>query len=415
MKPYDVIVVGAGAAGLLAAYRSAMAENSVLLIEKMERPARKLLITGKGRCNITNLSPVSEHLTHIFPDARFLKNAYSRFFAKDIINLLEEHGVKTVTERGNRVFPASEKSADVVNALLKLNQQHGVELLTNCKAKKILIRNGKVDGLLVEYQQKTSEFRCKKLILCTGGKSYPATGSTGDGYTLASHAGHAIVEPLPALVPLETGEETPMQMQGLALKNVTASLWVNDRKVTGEFGEMLFTHFGLSGPIILTLSRKVVDELRKNSSVKIIVDLKPALDDVQLDKRLIRDLEENAKKQLKHIFKLWLPSSMIPVFLSQLQIDETQAGSEVRSETRKKIRLMMKNFVFTVNGHRPFSEAVITAGGVDCDEVDPKTMQSKLIEGLYFAGEILNLDADTGGYNLQIAWTTGWVAGSGER
>lgn len=414
MKVWDVIVVGAGAAGLIAAGKAALDGQTVLLIEKMERPGRKLLITGKGRCNITNMNSIAEHMQHIFPNGRFLKQAYGTFFNNDMVNLLQSLGVETITERGNRVFPESEKSAHVVDALFKWVTKNGVQIMTNCTAQKLCIENEKIKGLLVEYDQQIMRLNCTKLIICTGGKSYPATGSTGEGYVLAKQAGHSIAEPRPALVPLETAEKTAAQMQGLALKNVTASVWVNGKKITSEFGEMLFTHFGLSGPIILTLSRIVTEELLNGNTVQIIVDIKPALDDIQLDKRLLRDLEEHAKKQLKQIFKLWLPSSMIPVFLEQLELDGSLNGSELRSEQRKKIRLFMKNMKFNITKYRPFSEAIITAGGIKCNEIDNKTMQSKLIKGLYFAGEVIDLDADTGGYNLQIAWSTGWLAGSNQ-
>lgn len=412
MKKYDVIVLGAGAAGLIAAATASKKGRKVLLIEKKDKVGSKLLITGKGRCNITNANSMSQHLKHVRKNPRFLKYAYSKFFNNDICQLLHNLGVKTVVEQGNRVFPVSQKAVDVVNALLKLNKQFGVDIINNCRAHKLLIERQSVMGIEVIRGQGLETYLAHNVIVCTGGRTYPATGSTGDGYSIAEKAGHKIVRTMPALVPVETIEDTPKLMQGLQLKNTNVSLWVNNKKYRQEFGELLFTHFGLSGPTILTLSRNIVEQLKDGNTVHIIIDLKPALDDVKLDKKLLRDLETNSKKQIKHIFKLWLPSSMIPVFLNLLDIDSSTLGHQVRAETRKKIRLLMKNMTFQIKKHRPYSEAVITSGGVDCSEVDPKTMQSKIVKGLYFAGEVLDLDADTGGYNLQIAWSTAWIAGA---
>jgi hypothetical protein len=410
MKKYDVIVVGAGAAGLIAAGRAAELGAHVLLLEKMERAGRKLLITGKGRCNITNDAPVSEFIDHTYPNGRFLRQAYSEFFAQDIIDLLGKYGVETVRERGGRVFPASNNAADVVNALLQWVRGSRVEFQFKCKIEKLIVTDQAIAGVEAVYQGRKMTFHSDSVILCTGGCSYPATGSNGEGYKIVKPLGHTIEPVMPALVPIETEGDLAERMQGLSLKNVKAMVWVNGKKLKEEFGEMLFTHFGLSGPIILTLSRFVVDELRKRNKVELSIDLKPALDEQKLDARLQRDLNENGKKHLDNMFRDWLPMKMIPVFIDVLQLNPDQECHQVTSKERRKILLLMKEMRFVVTGHRSFKEAIITAGGISTKEIDPKTMESKIVKNLYFAGELIDLDADTGGYNLQIAWSTAWLA-----
>jgi hypothetical protein len=407
MNNFDVIVVGAGPAGLLAAGRAAELGSKVLVLEKMYAPGRKLLITGKGRCNITNSAPVSEFITHVFPDGRFLRGAFSNFFSEDIIQLLQKYGVESTLERGGRYFPASNKSLDILNALLAWVNEMGIEIKCNQRVEKLLVENGKITGVKANGEN----FAAQKVILATGGKSYPGTGSTGDGYELARQVGHTIEKPIPALVPLETKGSVAQNLQGLNLKNVKAVVWVDGKKAGEDFGEMIFTHFGLSGPIILTLSRIAVAALQKNKKVEITIDLKPALDEQKLDARLIRDLNEQGKKQLGNIFREWLPASMIPVFIEKLQINPEKECHQVTGNERKHIRNLMKNLRFEVSHNRSFKEAIITAGGILTSEISPKTMESKLIAGLYFAGELINLDAETGGYNLQIAYSTGWLAG----
>jgi predicted Rossmann fold flavoprotein len=408
---YDVIVVGAGASGLVAAGRAAELGGKVLLLEKMERVGRKLLITGKGRCNITNIAPAEEFFLHIYPRGKFLKNAFSSFFSGDIIQLLMDNGLETVTERGGRVFPVTGQSADVVNSLLRWVKKNNVRIELGNKVKRLSVTDGCVTGLVVETpDNQMVEIKGKNVILCTGGKSYPATGSDGDGYRFAAEAGHTIETPKPALVPLETAGDRAQRLQGLSLKNIRATVWVNGKKHKDEFGEMLFAHFGLTGPVILTLSRFVVEELTKKNKVELSVDLKPALDEQKLDNRLIRDLDGNGKKKIENLFRLWLPSSMIPVFLSDLGINEEKEAHQLTGRERRKILLLMKDFRFVITGYRTFREAIITAGGIVTDEVDSKTMESKLVKNLYFAGELLDLDADTGGFNLQIAFSTGWLA-----
>ena len=415
MKNFDVIVIGGGASGLIAAGRASETGKKVLLLEKKERIGRKLLITGKGRCNITNKSPISEYFKCIYPKPRFLKHAFSTFFSDEIIELLEQQGVETTIERGNRVFPVSNSAADVVNALLKWVKSNNVEIRLNSNVEKILTENGIVTGVVIKIQnesEKETEIFASKVILCAGGSSYPATGSNGDGFKLSKKAGHTITQIRPALVPLETETKAVKDLFGLSLKNVKAIVWVNNKKQNELFGEMIFTHFGLSGPIILSLSRFIVDEILKNNEVYISIDLKPALDEQKLDTRLLRDLNENGKKQLGNILKQWLPAKMIPYFINKLELDRNKECHQVNAKERKKIRALMKNLKFKITGYRPFKEAIVTAGGISTNEINPKTLESKLIKNLHFAGEVIDIDADTGGYNLQIAFSTGWLAGN---
>lgn len=410
VNKYNVVIVGAGAAGLVAAARAAELGAKVLVLEKMPRAGIKLLITGKGRCNITNTASIAESIQYIHPNGRFLKHAFSQFFSKEIIELLKECGVETTEERGGRIFPVSNESSDVLNALLSKTKKHHIEIQYNSRVEKLLLRQNEVSGVEILQNNQKKQIEAENVILCTGGKSYPATGSTGDGYILAESAGHSIETVRPALVPLVTEGKMAEQLQGLSLKNVKAMVWMNGKKQKEEFGEMLFTHFGLSGPIILTLSRFVVDELLKKNNIEITIDLKPALDEQKLDARLLRDLNEHGKKNMDNIFKLWLPAKLIPIFLEEARIDPTKKGHQLTTDQRRKIKMLMKELRFKVTGYRSFKEAIITAGGIRTEEIDQKTMQSKLVKNLYFAGEIIDLDADTGGFNLQIAFSTGWLA-----
>lgn len=408
MNNFDVIVVGAGPAGLLAAGRAAELGGKVLVLEKMRQEGRKLLITGKGRCNITNNATIGDFITHVNPNGRFLRNALSQFFSTDIINLLNKQGVETILERGGRYFPASSKSADVLQALLKWVNKLNVEIRCGHRVEKLIVENETIKGIQASGQK----FMARHVILATGGNSYPATGSNGEGHELVRQVGHSIVKVRPALVPLETEGGVAQKLQGLTLKNAKAAVWVNNKKAAEDFGEMIFTHFGLSGPIILTLSRIVVDELHKNNKVEISIDLKPALDEQKLDRRLLRDLNEHGKKKISNVFRYWLPKTMIPVFFDLLGLDPEKECHQISSKERKQIRYLLKNLRFRITNHRPFKEAIITAGGVSTNEISSKTMESKLVKGLYFAGEMINLDAETGGYNLQIAYSTGWLAGN---
>lgn len=405
---YDVIVVGGGPAGFVAAGRAAERGLKVMILEKMKKPGRKLLLTGKGRCNITNNLSASEFIKHVYPNGRFLRTAFSNFYSQDILALLEKYGVPATLERGGRYFPTSNKSVDVLHAFQQWMRDLKVEIRSGYRVEKLLLE----DNMILGVQANGQEFHGKSVILATGGKSYPATGSNGEGYELAKNIGHAIEKTRPSLVPLETAGNLAKKLQGLNLKNVRASVWSNGKKVGEDFGELLFTHFGLSGPIILTLSRIAVDELHAGHKVEITIDLKPALDEQKLDARLIRDLNEHGKKKVINLFPSWLPSSMIPVFIELIGLDPDKECHQVSSKERKQIRFLMKNFKFTVTRHRSWNEAIITAGGVSTNEISSKSMESKLISGLFLAGEMIDVDAETGGFNLQIAYSTGWLAGN---
>jgi predicted Rossmann fold flavoprotein len=344
----------------------------------------------------------------VYPNGRFLRTAFSNFYTQDILDLLEKYGVPATLERGGRYFPTSNKSVDVLRAFMKWNEDLGIAMLTGKRVEKLLVEDQRIIGVQANGQH----FPAKSVILATGGLSYPATGSNGEGFELARALGHTIEKTRPSLVPLETEGNLAKKLQGLNLKNVRASVWSNGKKVGEDFGELLFTHFGLSGPIILTLSRIVVDELHAGHKVEISIDLKPALDEQKLDTRLIRDLNEHGKKKVINLFPSWLPSSMIPVFIELIGLDPDKECHQVSSKERKQIRFLMKNFKFSVTRHRSWNEAIITACGVSTNEISPKTMESKLVSGLYFAGEMIDLDAETGGFNLQVAYSTGWLAGN---
>jgi len=412
MEKYDVIIVGAGASGLLAAGKLGESGLKVLLLEKMERAGRKLRITGKGRCNITNDAPMSDFIKKVHPNGRFLKNAFSNFFSKEMVELLNNHGVKTIVERGGRIFPASEKAVDVVDALIRITKKNHVVTKYKTRITSLVVEGNKLIG--VETKSITNDeiklYYSDNVILASGGMAYPATGSNGEGYKLAKDVGHTIIPARPALVPLETKGNIAQMLQGLSLKNSKAIVWVNDKKIQEDFGELLFTHFGLSGPIILSLSRFVVDEIDKKNKVEISIDLKPALDDKKLDNRLLRDIDEHGKMMIKSLFRKWLPGKMIDAFLEITEIDGEKEAHQISAADRKKIRLLMKDLRFEIKSYRPFKEAIITAGGIPTLEISSKTMESKIINKLYFAGEIIDVDGDTGGYNLQIAFSTGWLA-----
>ena len=413
MKQRAVIVIGGGPAGLMAAGQASLCGARVTLLEKMDRPGRKLAITGKGRCNLTNVAELPDFLTHFGPNSRFLRGAFHRFFVDELLGFFNQLGIKTITERGGRVFPVSNDAGEIVKALVNWAKTSGVEIRSQIRAEKLVVSQNQIKGVTVKSQSHPTPemLPVDAVIIATGGASYPGTGSTGDGYRLAKTVGHTIVPIRPALVPLTTFGNVAARLQGLSLKNAGVKVFANNKKIAAEFGEMLFTHFGLSGPVILTISKLVVDALSIKQKVRIGIDLKPALDEPKLDLRLQRDFELHGKMQFKKILKELLPQKLIPVCIDLVKIPAEKSGSQITGEERRRLLRWLKDFSFEVSGHRNFSEAIITAGGVALNEVDSQTMQSKIIKGLFFAGELLDIDADTGGYNLQAAFSTGWRAG----
>ncbi len=414
MVGYDTIVIGGGAAGLMAAGQSAEKGEKVLVLERMERPGRKLSITGKGRCNITNTAPQSEFVKNVNPNGRFLKSCFSSFFSKELVDFFNQIGIKTVTERGGRVFPENGKAVEVVKAMIKWCNSNHVTIKTNIRVKNLITNQDRIIGVRT-IQEKSSNkeiisYAAKKVIVATGGVSYPATGSTGDGYELAKSVGHSINEISPALVPLETEGSTAKHLNGLELKNVKAVIWADGRKVAEDFGEMSFTEYGITGPIVLSLSRMIVLALKEKKEVVFSIDLKAALDDKKLDNRLLRDFDQKGKESFRDILKGLLPKDLITTCIRSTNIDASTLGHQINSEQRKHLRKWLKNFNLKITGHRNYDEAIITAGGINTDEINQKTMESKLIKGLYFVGEVLDLDAPTGGYNLQIAFSTAVAA-----
>lgn len=423
MDRYDVLVIGAGPAGMMAAGTAAESGAKTILLEKMDRPGRKLQITGKGRCNLTNSAILEDFIGHFGDNARFLYSAFSRFFTSELIEFMQQLGVQTVQERGGRVFPVHDDAQQIVLALKEWMVGKGVDLRIQSKVKDLIMKNERLEGVsFIEVQHKSTRKKTavKKIrqrclahtvILATGGASYPGTGSTGDGYRLAESVGHTVVPIRPALVPLEIHGDVPARLQGLSLRNVQVR-FISEGNVFAEaFGEMVFTHFGVSGPVILSLSRKVVDALRAGQRVELSINLKPALDEVKLDARLLRDLDQHGKRQFQTILKDLLPRKIIPVCIDSVAIPAYKPAHQITAQERERLHEWLKDFRLQISGHRSFKEAIITAGGVDLREVDPRTMGSKLVEGLFFAGEVLDLDADTGGYNLQAAFSTGWLAG----
>jgi predicted Rossmann fold flavoprotein len=409
----NVIIIGGGPAGMLAGISAAQNGDKVTIIEKMNSCGKKLLITGKGRCNITNSTDVNGFIESTPCNGRFLYGVLNNFDNNDIISLLEKEGVKTKVERGGRVFPASDKAQDVSDALLNILKDLEVKILTNREVRKILVKDELVQGIKLSTGE---ELKADKIILATGGKSYPVTGSTGDGYKLAEELGHTITKIKPSLIPLVSKSEECPKLQGLSLRNVGVKLKNNDKVIYEDFGEMLFTHYGVSGPVILSSSAhlvryKNIDELLKNGSIKLNIDLKPALSEEKLDLRILRDFEEVKNKEFKNSLDKLLPQKLIPVVIEKTKINPYKRVNEITKEERLRIVKTLKCFEITINGVRPIEEAIITSGGVSIKEINPKTMESKIVKGLYFAGEIIDVDAFTGGFNLQIAWSTGYTAG----
>ncbi len=437
----NVIVIGGGPAGMMAAIASSENGNNVSLLEKKERLGRKLLITGKGRCNITSSLPIDEFIQNIPGNGQFLYSAFKNYTNTDIINFLNDEGLEVKEERGNRIFPVTDKSLDVLKCFTKRLKELNIKIEYNMQVTEIVPKdeNGKLKVKAIKNQannkfntekyynkikEKNSEnikiFEADKVILATGGKSYPLTGSTGDGYELAKKLGHTITKIRPSLVPLEAFEQNMCKdLQGLSLRNVNIELKnkENNKTIYQDFGEMLFTHFGVSGPTILSSSAhlvryKNIDELLKNKKIVLSIDFKPALSEEKLDERILRDFTEFKNKQFKNSLDKLLPQKLIPIIIEKSEINPDKKVNEINKKERHKLVGLLKNFEVTIKGFRPIDEAIITSGGVNIKEINPKTMESKLIDGLYFAGEIIDVDAYTGGFNLQIAYSTGYTAGN---
>ncbi|MCD6250504.1 MAG: NAD(P)/FAD-dependent oxidoreductase, partial [candidate division Zixibacteria bacterium] len=403
-----VIVVGGGASGLIAAGEAAKAGATTILLEKKIQTGRKLAITGKGRCNLTNSAPLEEFLEAFGPNGRFLRQAFMQFFNTELVGFIEELGVKIDLERGGRFFPVDNRAEDIALALENWAKAAKVEIQTGRAVDELLIENERVAGVQSGRQKR---IEADAVIVATGGRSYPGTGSTGDGYRLAEAVGHTLVPTRPALVPIETAGTVAKALQGLSLKNVSLKFLVDGKEQDKALGEMLFTHFGMSGPLILHLSGQIVDALELRKKVVLSLDLKPAVSEKKLEARLLREFTANGNKQLQNILKELLPAKMIPVCLDLLDLPIDLNGNQVTTDERRRLRHWLKDFSFEVTGHRPIAEAIITAGGVNLKEIDPRSMESQLIPGLYFAGEVLDLNGPTGGYNLQAAFSTGWLAG----
>ncbi len=403
----NVVVIGGGAAGLMAAITAAEGGNKVTVYEKMERPCRKVMITGKGRCNVTNNSGIETHIANATKNGKFLFSALSGFTPQNTMEFFENNGVALKTERGNRVFPVSDKSVDIVDALVKRAKKNGVKII-NTSVKQILTGNNKVTGVLLNNNQTVG---ADSIVLATGGKSYPLTGSTGEGYIMAEELGHTVTELKPSLVPIKIHEGFCSALSGLSLKNVTLSVFdgVKKKPVFSALGEMLFTHFGISGP--LTLSASAHMRKKPVNEYKLVIDLKPALTPEQLDARILRDFSENNGKNISNSLNKLLPKSLIPVIIKISGISPEAKVNQITKSNRQSLVQALKNLTLTPTAFRDIEEAIITSGGVKVSEINPATMESKLISGLYFAGEIIDVDSYTGGFNLQIAFSTGALAG----
>ncbi len=417
-KNYDLVIVGSGPAGLMAAIESYRSSQKTIIIEKMPRPALKLRISGKGRCNITNDSDLEGFISHFGRNGRFLRHVFREFFNTDLLHYFEKLGVSFKLERGGRYFPQNDKALDIVNALLNKIKSLNIPLYTNLEVKAISkLSDRRFNLSLHNHHVKNSHDNRKflistdKVLIATGGQSYPKTGSTGIGYRLAAQVGHSVTPVSPALVPLKTAGNIAKKLQGLSLKNVKVEVWCKGKKVDERFGEMLFTDSGVSGPIILSLSKNIVRHMQDGQKIEITIDLKPAVDSKILDQRLLREINSHGKQNFINFLKKLLPRKFIPVFLETLKIPDGQPLNQISADQRKDLKKLLKRFPLNITGHLSFDEAIITAGGISIREINPRTMESKIAEGLYFAGEIIDIDADTGGFNLQAAFSTGWIAG----
>ncbi len=403
-----VIIIGAGAAGLMAACRAAERGLETILLEKNDRPGRKLRISGKGRCNITNNTDIDGLIQNIPGNGSFLYSSFYTFSNEDIMQFFRMEGLDLKVERGGRVFPVSDDARDVISVLVRRAEKSGAEIRYRSPVDSIEISDGAVKGVML----KSSEaIRCDSVVLATGGASYPGTGSTGDGYRMAQRLGHTVTPLKPSLVPLICNEKWVRDLQGLTLKNVSVTIYDRNRKkVYTDFGEMLFTHFGVSGPVILSASRHIMQYDYRD--VFLSIDMKPALSDEALDNRILRDFEKYSRKQFKNSLDDLLPQKMIPVITKLSQIPADKPVNQITKAERRALAALVKGLTLEISGSRPISEAIVTAGGISTDEIEPATMGSRLIKGLFFAGEVIDVDGYTGGYNLTIAFSTGYVAGS---
>lgn len=401
-----LIVVGAGPAGLIAAITAADAGYEVTIFESMTKPARKLGISGKGRGNVTNTAPYDQFLAHFNNRGRFLKTAFKKFFNTDLVAFLAKEGLQTKEERGGRVFTASDRATDIVDCLHKAVLRRGISLKLGTPVRDLLIKDGICQGVTTG----TYKFYANAVILATGGLSYPATGSTGDGLKFAKNLGHSIVKPLPSLCGLKPSEALPPYLEGVNPRNIGVQLYVDGKKVAEEFGEMLFQDGYLAGPVMITLSRLAVPALDKGQKCHVLIDLKPALDHQKLDNRLLRDIAEKKDGRFIDIVGGLLPGGLRQYCIKSLRLNTTCKADQAKAEDRKKLRMWLKELRFDVVGHASWNQAIVTAGGISTKEIDPTTMESKLIKNLYFAGEIMDIDADTGGFNLQAAFSTGYLA-----
>ena len=403
----NVIVVGGGAAGMMAAVFAARNGQNVQLLEKNEKLGKKLFITGKGRCNITNAADIEDLFTAVTSNPKFLYSGFYSFTNQQVIDFFEELGVKTKIERGERVFPVSDHSSDVIAAFSRELKSLGVAVSLHTEVGELLCEQDKVCGVLLTNGKK---MKADAVIVATGGISYPSTGSTGDGYRFARETGHRVTELLPSLVPMEVRQWYAKELQGLSLRNIEIRITDGKKKLYEEFGEMLFTHYGVTGPVILSASSVVGKTLRKKE-LTLHIDLKPALSEEQLDKRILREFDANHNKQYENSIDSLFPAKLKPVMIELSEIEPEKKVNEITKEERQRLVHLIKDFTMTLTGLRGYNEAIITKGGVSVKEIDPGTMESKKMKGLYFAGEVLDLDAVTGGYNLQIAWSTGYLAG----
>lgn len=404
----NVIVIGGGAAGMMAAYAAGMCGHSVTLIEKNEKLGKKIYITGKGRCNFTNACDIEDFFKNIVSNPKFLYSSLYTFSPESMIDFIEMHGTPTKVERGNRAFPVSDHASDITKALDKGLKEYNVKVMLNTEVKKLNIIDGKCASITLSDGK---EFTCDHVIVATGGLSYRTTGSTGDGLKWAKEAGLNVTDVRPALVPLNVKEAYIPSMQGLALKNVNLTIKDDKKKLYDNFGEMLFTHFGVSGPLVLSASSIIGKTLQKKGQLSAWIDLKPALTKEDLENRILRDFNENMNKHLSSVLKGLMPSSMVPVFIELMNFDDSRQINSVTKEERALLISLLKAFPFTITGLRDYNEAIVTQGGVSVKDIDPSTLKCKNINGLSFVGEVLDLDAFTGGFNLQIAWSTGYLAG----